>query len=136
MALSIIGDVRERGERFFDKIRAVSEAKRHAFSAADMQRLGWTNSPKAAPRTVQHSRGGEMVHNFRPSERGRLEKALSLFESYRFVRSTGRVPCAVGMRPRPRQLPAIHNQVFLPDGTAVKPALQDFTDPSGVARLG
>jgi hypothetical protein len=66
-----MGDYRQvgRGEK-----GSIIHNRRDTFSAADMQRLGWTNSPKAALRTVQHSRGGEMVRNFRPIERGRLEK--------------------------------------------------------------
>src|SRR6266516_5767874 len=56
-------------------------------------------------------------------------------EASRLLRAAGGIAWLIGMRSRPGEPAALHDQVLLADRPALKPALQDLTGARGVACL-
>jgi hypothetical protein len=78
---------------------------------------------------------GKPKHSTPTKQSARRLSSLSL-EPRRFLRAASNVASAVRMRPGPGKVAAGHDQVFLANGTALEPALQNLADPGRVARLG
>jgi len=77
------------------------------------------------------------THAFARSAGRRFARSFRGLESRRLLGSPGRIARAVGVGPRPGELPALHDQVFIADWPAFEPALEDLAHAcciSGPAR--
>src|SRR5882757_10545913 len=65
----------------------------------------------------------------------RFASALRGLESRRLLGTPGRIARAVGVGTRSGELPALHDQVFIADRSALEPTLEDLAHARRISRL-